>query len=158
MCSSWLLLFICFSLNPLRVHSQQPQCGDGTCDGFFVGEDCNSCPEDCGCATSTLFCSPGETCVRGTFDASCIQDPDPCKSGITNLLSLVFVVVIDDDDDDEDEDLGSNILGSPGHGVILCFGFQLIYTFCISTLISLILAISSVSALSPLLDFNNRRV
>lgn len=50
-------------------------CGDGTCD---TGEDCSSCPVDCGACPSSCgdgTCDPGEDC------ASCEADCGACNCG-----------------------------------------------------------------------------
>jgi len=63
----------------------QPFCGDGTCD---AGEDCNSCPADCGqcvgdCGNS--ICDADESCQTCAID--CMQlhpaDKNPCNGVIS---------------------------------------------------------------------------
>lgn len=54
-----------------EVNNSAPVCGDGTCD---AGEDCSSCPGDCGSCT---ICGDG-TCDAGEDCNSCAAD---CISG-----------------------------------------------------------------------------
>ena len=52
-----------------------PFCGDNDCKG---SETCESCPEDCGCATGET-CAPGGSCVSGCTDECC--DDSQCDDG-----------------------------------------------------------------------------
>lgn len=66
-----------------------PKCGDGKCDGNQWNENCQSCPEDCGCAggeiCSNATCQKVECNNDGTCDSwencgNCLEDC-PCSFG-----------------------------------------------------------------------------
>ena len=60
--------------------SEEPSCGDGKCS-TSKGEDCQTCPEDCGTCTlcGNTFCEPGQP---KEDPESCPEDCGPCGDGV----------------------------------------------------------------------------
>ena len=57
--------------SPTSNPTDEPGCGDGRCDG----EDCKSCPSDCGTCSCAEDCSDGICC-----DGNCLTGASSCPS------------------------------------------------------------------------------
>ncbi|WP_428267600.1 hypothetical protein [Haliangium sp.] len=80
--SAWTQACIDEAVATCGLECSAPVCGDGACSAVG-GEDCETCPEDCGICRGCGdgFCEPGEDC--GTCPEDCGACPE-CGDGFCN--------------------------------------------------------------------------